>query len=184
MGRLVEEKGLRTLFSALELLGDLDWELLLVGGGPLEEELRRRASRMSQTGNRIRFVGYVPHVEAPNWLSLFDVMVLPSETRSNWKEQFGRVLVESMACGTPVLGSDSGEIPKIIKATGGGLIFPEGAVSSLAEAMLQLARSAELRSNLARTGREAVLTSYNQVQLTRRFASVIEEAVRKVKSLV
>jgi glycosyltransferase involved in cell wall biosynthesis len=182
MGRLVEEKGLRTLFSALELLGDLDWELLLVGGGPLEGELRERASGMGKTGNSIRFLGYVPHVEAPNWLSLFDVMVLPSETRSNWMEQFGRVLVEAMACGTPVLGSDSGEIPKIIKATGGGLVFPEGDVSSLAEVMLQLARSAELRSNLARAGREAVLTSYDQVHLSRRFAAVIEAALGKVQS--
>jgi L-malate glycosyltransferase len=107
-------------------------------------------------------------------------MVLPSETRSNWTEQFGRVLVEAMACGTPVLGSDSGEIPKIIRATGGGLVFPEGAVSSLAEAMLQLAASVELRSDLARVGREAVLTSYSQVHLTRRFASVIEDALRNV----
>lgn len=182
MGRLVEEKGLRTLFSAVELLGDSDWELLLVGGGPLEAELRQRASGMGKTGKRIRFMGYVPHAEAPNWLSLFDVMVLPSETRSNWMEQFGRVLIEAMACGTPVLGSDSGEIPKIIQATGGGLVFPEGAVSSLAEAMLQLAGSAELRRNLAQVGRETVLTSYDQLHLTRRFATVIEGALRNSKS--
>jgi len=87
-----------------------------------------------------------------------------------------------MACGTPVLGSDSGEIPKIIQATGGGLVFPEGAVSSLAEAMLQLAGSAELRRNLAQVGRETVLTSYDQLHLTRRFATVIEGALRNSKS--
>ena len=90
-------RGCVPYFPPLERLGDLDWELLLVGGGPLEDELRQRASGMDKAGDRIRFVGYVPHVEAPNWLSLFDVMVLPSETRSNWMEQFGRVLVEAMA---------------------------------------------------------------------------------------
>ena len=61
-------------------------------------------------------------------------------------------------------------------------MFHEGAVASLAEAMLHLGASVELRSDLARTGREAVLTSYDQLHLTRRFAAVIEGALRKVSS--
>ena len=44
--------------------------------------------------------------------------MLPSLTRPNWKEQFGRVLVEAMACGVPVVGSDSGEIPRVIGEAG------------------------------------------------------------------
>jgi glycosyltransferase involved in cell wall biosynthesis len=179
MGRLVEEKGLRTLFAALERLGELDWELHLVGGGPLEEELRQRASILGEVGKRIRFMGYIPHAEAPLWLSLFDVMVLPSETRPNWMEQFGRVLVEAMACGTPVVGSNSGEIPKIIHETGGGIVFPEGDALALADAMLRIGRSASLRTVLAAQGRSAARNLYDQVHLARRFASVIDEVVRR-----
>ena len=50
--------------------------------------------------------------------------MLPSLTRPNWKEQFGRVLIEAMASGVPVIGSDSGAIPDVIGQA--GLIFPEG----------------------------------------------------------
>ena len=55
-----------------------------------------------------------------------DVLVLPSHTTPTWKEQFGRVIVEALWCGVPVVGSDSGEIPWLIELTGGGLVFPEG----------------------------------------------------------
>jgi glycosyltransferase involved in cell wall biosynthesis len=182
MGRFVEEKGLRTLCDALERLGDLDWGLVLVGGGPLEAELRGKAAAMGERGKRIRFAGYVPHDEAPKWLSLFNVMVLPSETRPNWMEQFGRVLVEAMACGTPVIGSDSGEIPKILTETGGGIVFPEGNASALAEAMLQLGKSSELRCEFAEKGRASVLVTYDQKHLARRFAEVIESAVQGTKA--
>jgi glycosyltransferase involved in cell wall biosynthesis len=178
IGRLVEEKGLFTLFSALKSLHDVDWELYLIGGGPLEDELRKRTSSLGHDmQNRIKFIGYVPHADAPKWLSMLDVMVLPSETRANWKEQFGRVLVESMACGTPVVGSDSGEIPKIIAATGGGIIFPEANASALAEALRQMGSSEDVRNRYAENGRSAVLVGYDQVRLAQKFASVIEEAV-------
>jgi glycosyltransferase involved in cell wall biosynthesis len=178
MGRFVEEKGLLTLFSALKRLVDIDWQLLLVGGGPLESELRKRVRAFgNEASNRIKFIGYVPHADAPKWLSLFDVMVLPSETRSNWKEQFGRVLVEAMACGTPVVGSNSGEIPNIIDATGGGIIFPEGDDAALAEALRQMGTSATIRNRYAEKGRHAVLVVYDQVNLVRKFANVIQDAV-------
>ena len=61
-----------------------------------------------------------------------DVSVLPSLTRPNWKEQFGRTLAEAMSCETPVIGSDSGEIPHVIGDA--GLIFKEGDAQALAGA--------------------------------------------------
>jgi glycosyltransferase involved in cell wall biosynthesis len=183
VGRLVAEKGIGTLLSALELLQDVPWDLLLVGSGPLEEELRERVMRMGSKGDRVKFIGYVPHEEAPRWLALFDVLILPSETRANWKEQFGRVLVESMACGTPVIGSDSGEIPHIIEITGGGLVFPEGNAFALAEALRRLAQSAELRASLAAHGQRSVASLYDQRRLVGKFASVIEAAVSKRNEL-
>lgn len=181
VGRLVAEKGLGALFSALERLRDVAWELVLVGSGPMEAELRARAAAMGALGERVKFIGYVPHEEAPRWLGLFDVLVLPSETRANWKEQFGRVLVEAMACGTPVVGSDSGEIPNIIAATGGGLVFPEGDVDQFAERLRRLAESAELRASLAARGEQAVVRLYDQRQLVRTFASVIAAASGRVE---
>lgn len=174
VGRLVEEKGLAVLLNALERM-DRPWDLVLVGAGPFEVELRRRAAELPE--GRVHFVGYVPHDEAPRWMGMFDVLALLSETRANWKEQFGRVLLEAIACGTPVLGSDAGEIPHVIRETGGGLVVPEGDVERTAEALRELANSVELRLGLVETGQAAVLRLYDQRALVRRFAAVIELAM-------
>jgi glycosyltransferase involved in cell wall biosynthesis len=62
-----------------------------------------------------------------------DVFVLPSETILQWKEQYGRVLIEAMACGLPVVGSSSGAIPEVLEGYPKGLIFKEGDVDDLVE---------------------------------------------------
>ena len=83
-----------------------------------------------------------------------DVLVLPSHTTPTWKEQFGRVIVEALWCGVPVVGSDSGEIPWLIGLTGGGLVFPEGDSEALARQPGQAARpSPSCAGELAGTGR-------------------------------
>jgi glycosyltransferase involved in cell wall biosynthesis len=177
VGRLVEEKGLDKLLLALDQLKQVPWELLLIGSGPFEAALRQKVDRMRDGHGRVHFIGYVSHDETSRWLSSLDVLVLPSQTRQNWKEQFGRVLLEAMACGTPVVGSSSGEIPNVINATGGGLIFPERDTHALAENLTLLAGSPELRRNLIDRGQRSVAELFDQRHLVRRFASVIEEVI-------
>jgi glycosyltransferase involved in cell wall biosynthesis len=106
------------------------------------------------------------------------LLVLPSETRPNWKEQFGRVIIEAIACGTPVIGSDSGEIPYVLQATGGGFTFPEGQPEALAEKLQQLILNPLLRSQLVERGRAVVLQNYTNSSLAQRFAQTIEKAVQ------
>jgi glycosyltransferase involved in cell wall biosynthesis len=181
-GRLVEEKGLGSVLAALAKLRDLPWEMVMVGEGPFEAELRRQAASLGIAG-RVHWTGYVPHADASAWLTAFDALVLASETRPNWKEQFGRVLVEAMACGTPVIGSDSGEIPHIIAETGGGLIVPEKNVDELATAIRSLIRSADTRDRLTREGQRSVARMFDQKALARRFALLIEQAATTPKAV-
>ena len=82
-----------------------------------------------------------------------DCLALPSLTRPNWKEQFGRVLVEAMACQVPVVGSDSGEIPNLVGDA--GLIVPEGDAAALAAALRRLRDDAVLRASLGWPGGRA-----------------------------
>jgi glycosyltransferase involved in cell wall biosynthesis len=119
----------------------------------------------------------VPHTEAPRYLAAFDMLVIPFETQSNWKEQFGRVIIEALVCGTPVVGSDSGEIPHLVEATGGGLVFPEGEADSLAACLTELIQDADRRQMLVEAGRQTVLRDYTQEALAKQFAEVIERAV-------
>jgi glycosyltransferase involved in cell wall biosynthesis len=160
-GRLVQQKGLGILVDALEhLLGA--WRLILYGTGPMQEELKARLARLG-LAERVRFEGHLPSTEMPQVLAALDVLVLPSLTRPNWKEQFGRVLIEAMSCGVPVIGSDSGEIPYVIGE--GGLIFPEGDARALRSHLERLMADAELREGLGTRGRARVLAHYTQARI-------------------
>src|SRR5579885_1088350 len=121
IGRLVESKGLPQVIDALATLPD-NCRVVLIGHGPMKSELDEQAARLGVT-ERVTFRGSVPTYEIPDELQKLDVLVLPSLTCPNWKEQFGRVLCEAMACETPVIGSDSGEIPYVIGD--GGLSSPK-----------------------------------------------------------
>jgi len=92
-----------------------------------------------------------------------DALVLSSRTLPNWKEQFGRVLVEAMACGVPVIGARSGEIPHVIGDA--GLIVPEEDSDALRAGLLQLMQDDELRRDLGRRGRQRVLERFTQAQI-------------------
>jgi glycosyltransferase involved in cell wall biosynthesis len=164
IGRLVEAKGLGTLARALGEIRDLRWKLVLVGSGEYEQTLR---SLLEATGlrDRAHFLGYIPHEDTPRYLSAFDLLVLPSETQPNWEEQFGRVIPEALACGTCVLGSDSGEIPQLIGQSGGGEIFLQRDVRSLAAALRGLLTDHERRTGLAKTG-QAWVSSHLSLRAT------------------
>ena len=160
-GRLVAEKGLSTLAAAV---GDLpgDWRLIVCGAGPMRNTLRARFSEPGMA-RRVRFYDYLPSQDMPDHLRMMDVLVLPSLTHPNWKEQFGRVLIEAMACQVPVIGSDSGEIPNVIGEN--ALIFPEGDAESLSKLLALLRGDPQLRRELGLAGRKRVLANYTQTKI-------------------
>ena len=163
IGRLKEEKGLLTMVEALPQLPEF-CQAVFIGNGPLKTQLEERAALLG-VRDRVTIRPGVPTSEVPQELSRMDVSVLPSLTRPNWKEQFGRTLAESMSCETPVIGSDSGEIPHVIGDA--GLVFKEGDAHALAGAVLRLLGDSALYTDLARRGRQRVLDHYTQEQIAR-----------------
>lgn len=160
-GRLVEEKGVDLLLDALAGL-EGTWRAYVLGGGPAREALQSQARRLGLS-HRVSFDAQIPSSQMPAYYRQLDALVLPSRTRPNWKEQFGRVLVEAMASGVPVIGSDSGEIPHVIGDA--GLIFPEGEVDILRAHLLRLMGDPDLRTDLAHRGRERVLARFTQARV-------------------
>lgn len=177
VGRITEEKGLHTLITALASLCDqLPWRLALVGDGPQVPALK---SLIQDFGveDRVSWLGYVPHTDTPKYLSSFDALVLLSETQPNWKEQFGRVIVEALSCGTPVIGTNSGEIPFLIERTKGGIVVEEGDPKSCAEGLIKIATDDELRQSLSENGSTFVRKHYTHSHLANKFAQTIQNAV-------
>jgi glycosyltransferase involved in cell wall biosynthesis len=111
--------------------------------------------------------------QVPELLRRLHALVLPSRTTATWKEQFGRIIPEAMACGVPVIGSSSGEIPHVIGEA--GLVFSEGDAAELAECLRRLAADDALRERLRRRGRERVLANYTQRSLAAAYAAIYRE---------
>jgi glycosyltransferase involved in cell wall biosynthesis len=172
-GRLVEEKGVDLLLEALAGLAGA-WQAIVVGTGPARALLEAQVHRQGTAG-RVSFAGPVPSAQMPGLYRKMDVLVLPSRTRPNWKEQFGRSLVEAMACGVTVVGSDSGEIPHVIGDA--GLLFPEGQAGELRERLSRLMADAALRQALAQRGRDRVVAHFTQAQIAARTYQVYREVL-------
>ncbi len=166
VGRLVTEKGLDDLWQAAQplLAQHSDIVLLLAGQGPWADIIRSRAESL-HLGNQVRILPWVTTKVMPEVMNALDVLVLPSHTTARWKEQFGRVLTEAMASEVAVAGSNSGEIPHVIKE--GGIVFPEKSPTSLFKALTALYGDPRLRDNLGKAGRQRVLNHYSQEIIAR-----------------
>ena len=173
LARLVEEKGLSVLLDALGGLPG-QWRLHVIGKGPLEATARLRADQLG-IGERITWEPGVASVEIPERMRSFTLLVQPSLTRRHWKEQFGRALMEAMACGVPVIGSSSGEIPQVVGNA--GVIVPEGEALALREAISRILSDADLRRELAQRGRQRVLDCYTHARIAEQTVSAYRASI-------
>ena len=174
VGRLVPEKGITDLLRAAAGL-EGEWVVRLLGSGPERERLSDMANQLG-IAERTFFDEQIPSLEVPSYLAQLHVLVLPSHTRPNWQEQFGRVLPEAMVSGVPVVGSDSGEIPNVIGDA--GLIYPEGNVEALRAHLQALIGDRTLWGELAERGRERVLAHYTQAQVAAETVAVYRRLIR------
>ena len=180
VGRFVEEKGLLTLAEALAGLKQLPWKWLLVGQGKLRSQIAEKSIEWG-ISDRIIWVESISHEDVPPYINLMDCLVLPSQTSYKfktlttvgWKEQFGHVLIEAMACKIPVIGSDCGEIPHVIGDA--GLVFPEGNAEKLRECLHELMKRPELVADLGDRGYHRVVANYTNQALAEQLLDFYKE---------
>jgi D-inositol-3-phosphate glycosyltransferase len=158
VGRIQRLKGLEVLLRAFARLGDLEAELLIVGGrpgtGPESREINRLQHLAARLGvaERTRFLGAVAHEELPAYYSAADVSVMPSSY-----ESFGLVAVESLACGTPVVATRVGGLRSIVHDGETGLLVPWRDAELFAERLRRVLTDDGLRARLAGRARQSVL---------------------------
>jgi glycosyltransferase involved in cell wall biosynthesis len=174
-GGLVSEKGVDLLVRACAGL-QADWRLALAGEGEQQQDLAALAAALG-VSERIEWIGRQASSAMPDFYRALDVLVLPSRTRPNWKEQFGRVLIEAMACAVPVIGSNSGEIPNVIGHA--GLIFAEDNVAALCAGLQRLADAPAERIRLGQLGRQRVLATYTMHQIAEQTLAVYHNLLRQ-----
>lgn len=131
VGNLVAVKGVDRLLDAWARLGRRDLTLRLVGGGPLRDSLRRRCRELGIERD-VEFLDPLPQKEIARQMQRATLLCLPSHS-----EGMPNVVLEALACGTPVVGSPAGEIPYLIEPGRNGFVFTddERAAESLAGAL-------------------------------------------------
>ena len=130
VGHLIERKGHHIAVEALQHLPEVT--LLIAGTGPEEAALKDLARRLG-VADRLRWVGVVPQTELKWWYSAADVLALCS-SREGW----ANVLLEAMACGTPVIATDIWGTPEVVSNPAAGVLMARRDASALAEAWVQL----------------------------------------------
>ena len=127
-------------------------------------------------GQRVRFLPNQSPGDLAKIMNALDVFILPSRTTANWKEQFGRVIIEAHACGTPVIGSTSGAIPEVVGH--GGLVVPERDPAALAQAIQLLLNDPQKRRQMGAIGREEVMNSSTWQQVARQMRDIYHRVAR------
>jgi glycosyltransferase involved in cell wall biosynthesis len=147
VGWLHEFKGHKYFIDAATRLTDKEnIKFVIVGDGPLRAELEAQASADPAAKN-IRFAGH--RSDMTDVMNALDILVLPS-----LREHFGRVLIEAMACGKPVVATNAGGVPEIVIDGETGLLVPPRDPIALASAIGRLAEDSSLRESMGRSGAE------------------------------
>ena len=158
-----ERKGtLPTLYAFNQICKNLPRaHLLMIGMGNLEAELKKRIGDLNLSG-RVTVLPWQPVGELAPIYAQVDVLVHPSEPHKGWEEQFGLLMLQAQACGTPIITTKSGSLEEtVLDRKTGILVKPGEDVEGVAEAMLLLAEDEILRLSLGKTARQYMLDHFS-----------------------
>ncbi|MBT7166287.1 MAG: glycosyltransferase [Victivallales bacterium] len=178
VGRFVPKKGLSVLFHALARLHGLGMQvrLSLFGSGPLEAQLRALATTLG-LAEVVSWCGVVSRDEIGCQMRQHDVLVMPSITTPEGdRDGIPNVVLEAMACGTPVVGSDAGGLPEVLTAET-GWNCPAGDDGALAEAIQQLRATPDQTRARCQAARQLVVRDFDARVLAKRRATLFRSVL-------
>jgi N-acetyl-alpha-D-glucosaminyl L-malate synthase BshA len=143
---------------------EVDAVLLMVGEGPERSSAQALGRRLGLNG-RLKFLG--THAQVEEIFGMADVFLLPSEL-----ESFGLSALEAMACGVPVVGSDAGGLPEVVRHAESGYLLPVGDVEGMAARTIEILKDEKRRTQMGRSGRcraEALFSADRIVSQYERF---------------
>jgi rhamnosyl/mannosyltransferase len=155
---------------AIAAMQDLNATLLIVGGGPLEHDIRRRIHNLGLE-HKVILRGSIDDTSLVAHIQASDLTILPSTHRS---EAFGLVMLQAQACGRPVVCSDLAGLSTVNVHLHTGLLVPPGKPSALADAINRLLRDPGLRLRMGQAGRRQVEQQYTATRMVKQIEEVYD----------
>jgi glycogen synthase len=178
-GSLVEHKGVHTAIEAMGHLSkeelDLNLKFTIVGSGhkSYENHIHTLVDKY-RLHNKISFINQIPRDEMPDLMRISDVLLFPSI----WEEPFSRVVLEAMASGLVVIGTETGGTKEILKHGETGLSFPPGDAGALARCVKQLIEKPELKAKLSKNGRMLVERQFDIHRMVDEIEAYLEDVIK------
>ncbi len=181
VGRIVEQKGINYLINAMpEILNDFsNAKLIIVGDGNEKENLEKLTKKL-KLENNIIFTGKLPNNKLPRYYATADVFIAPSIKDSyGWVEAMGIVFLESLSSGTPIIGSNIGGIPDIIRDNETGLLVEQKNSKEIAIAVKKILKDKNFARKLVKNGQNFIKTNYSWDSVSYRFKKVYSVILAK-----
>lgn len=179
-GRVVEEKGPIYLCQAINQLvkaGNKNVHLTIAGTGPELAKLKSYTTR-HKLASYIRFTGWISHEKLAGLYASCDVTVAPSIiSKKGWQEAFGLIFAESLACGTPVIGTKTGGIKDIVKDGQTGFLVEQKDAAALAAAIQKFLADPTLAPKMGKRGRKFIVDNYSWEKIGERYQRVFEDVL-------
>ncbi|MFN3527797.1 MAG: glycosyltransferase family 4 protein [Candidatus Altarchaeaceae archaeon] len=174
-GGFWKHKGGLTLIEAFKKIKNENIRLHIFGGGEYEKEFKK----LAENDNRIIFYGSIPNEKMIEFYKIADVTVVPSICF----EAFGRVIIESFARGTPVIGSNIGGIPEVIKEGHNGFLFEPGNVEQLKQILENIIENPEQLKELSKNAFESA-KQYSMDKYIEKLLDIYKEAIELNKNRI
>ncbi len=179
VGRLNEQKGLQFLIDAMPKIikNEPSVKLLVIGEGAYKKKLQQMAT--SKNANAyIEFLGALPHKEIAYYYNIADIFVMPSMSTKIGTEALGLALLEAMASGCAVIGTNVGGIPYIIKNGYNGMLVEQKNSNALAKAIIMLIKDKKKSERLSRNAAEFARKNYSWDKVAKEFFGVYEKILK------
>ncbi len=174
-GRMVKQKGHVDLVDAVALLEarGAPIEVVMVGRGPLEEQIRARIVE-NGLGHRVHLHSVVPNAELMELLDAADAAVMPS-----LHEGFGIVAAEAMAMEKALIATNIGPLAELIADGETGILVPPSSPNALADGIFRVRANEELRRRLGRAARTAIVEGYSFPRVAERWVETYARISRR-----
>lgn len=179
VGRLSDQKGLQYLIDSMRDISryNQNVKLLIIGEGPYKKELEEIATNLG-VGNNLEFLGSMPASDIAKYYNFADIFIIPSLSTKTGTEALGLSMLEAMASGCAVIGTDVGGIPFVIKNGYNGILVKQKSSNELSRAVIALLKDKEKSKKLGNNAAKVVKENYSWEKISKDFINVYKKLLQ------